>query len=374
MDLLILIPLLYVICTMRISVKGYPDYIDRAQTGAVKGICAVLILLQHMRSYLTPNAFGTHCTLFNTSLNLCGQLMVVMFLFYSGYGVMYALKRNQEAYMSTFLTHRLLKVWLMFAIAVSLYLIIDLVLGNNFPISTIMLSFIGWESIGNSNWFMFDILAMYAFTYFAVKVSREKEQSLRTATIITFCLTLLLIVFLKAAGKGPWWIDTILAYPVGMAFCLLKDRFERVLNSNTKWAALFVAVLGLFSLGYCANRFGWFDSDKLIIRGLGFVSFIGTSSIFAIMVVMLTMKMKIRSKILNWLGENAFSIYILQRLPMILFTHFGMNDNWLKFAVYVILVAIPLAAIYRVHQLHKFTPFPETVTAQHVEIYFILIA
>ena len=76
MDLLILLPLIYMFCTARISVHGHSDYIGREQTGAIKGFWALMILYQHGRSYLTPDAFGIHDNLFNLFLNLCGQLCI----------------------------------------------------------------------------------------------------------------------------------------------------------------------------------------------------------------------------------------------------------------------------------------------------------
>lgn len=38
---------------------------------------------------------------------------------------------------------------------------------------------------------------------------------------------------------------------------------------------------------------------------------------FALIVVMLTMKIRIGNSVLQWFGENLFPLYIYQRLPMI---------------------------------------------------------
>lgn len=345
MDILIILPLLYILCTFRISLRGYPDSIGREQTGAIKGFWALMILYQRGRSYLTPDAFGIHDNLFNLFLDLCGQLIVVMFLFYSGYGIMCALRRNTEAYLSTFLSHRFLKAWLMFAMAVGCFLLLDIVLGYRYTISTVLLSFTGWESIGNSNWFMFDILVLYLFTYVSLKIVVRSGLSLKGALTIIFIFTLFLIICLKRADKGSWWVDTVLAYPVGMLYGLYKERFENLVRGR-RWIPAFISIFLLFVTGYAANRFGWFDSGLICIRLLRFLTFIGTSSVFALVIVMLTMKVRITSPGLTWLGRNAFAIYILQRLPMIIFAHFGLNNDWIPFFAAVMPTTFLIASLY----------------------------
>ena len=42
-------------------------------------------------------------------------------------------------------------------------------------LSRILLSLIGWKSIGNSNWYMFDILLLYVLTYVAFKVTKKQD-------------------------------------------------------------------------------------------------------------------------------------------------------------------------------------------------------
>lgn len=56
----------------------------------------------------------------------------------------------------------------------------------------------------------------------------------------------------------------------------------------------------------------------------------------------------IRSRVLYYFGEYAFAIYILQRLPMIVFTHF-MSLNIMTNYVFVVLslaVTVVLAVFF----------------------------
>lgn len=79
---------------------------------------------------------------------------------------------------------------------------------------------------------------------------------------------------------------------------------------------------------------------------LNFAVAVFVSSIFAMLVLLLTMKIKLDNPALRWLGVNAFAIYILQRLAMILGQHFGWNKNAVLFACFVIPATLLISAIY----------------------------
>ena len=88
--------------------------------------------------------------LFFTVSALLGQLIVVMFLFYSGYGIYEQVKAKGKSYVRSFLPHRFLPTYASFAICVFFYFVLSLVLRADYPVRQVLLSFIGWESIGNS--------------------------------------------------------------------------------------------------------------------------------------------------------------------------------------------------------------------------------
>lgn len=342
MNLLILLLVIITIYGARVSSDGHSDYIGRNQTDSIKGIFAIIILFSHMRGYLPPP--GENDIVFYSTLVFIDQLMVVMFLLYSGYGVMESLKRNRQKYYDTFLTHRLLKTWLMFAIAVGLYFILALVLGHEYPAKNYIWCWIGWESIGNSNWFVFDILVLYLITYSGLFVANRMRLSLKKCTIIVLVLTFIFDIFLKSSGKDAYWYDTIIAYPVGMLFSLYKPQIEKRARGY-RWIMLFLVFAGLFLACRYVSM-----SDLLKANGatrmVNHLMYISTSSFFAIALVFLTMKLKLDNAALRWLGVNAFAIYILQRLTMILCAEAGLNKHSLVFAAIVIPSTLLIAAIF----------------------------
>ena len=90
--------------------------------------------------------------------SMLGQLIVVSFLFYSGYGIMIPIIKEGSEYYLSIHTKRLFKVWYHFEIAIILFIFIVVTLGKDYNISKYMLAFTGWVSIGNSDWYVFAVL------------------------------------------------------------------------------------------------------------------------------------------------------------------------------------------------------------------------
>lgn len=66
--------------------------------------------------------------------------------------------------------------------------------------------------------------------------------------------------------------------------------------------------------------------------------------VFALILVLVTMKVKLNNRALRWLGINCFGIYILQRIPMALFSELGLTAHWAVFYVAVVAATLVLAA------------------------------
>lgn len=251
--------------------------------------------------------------------------MVVMFLIYSGYGIMESFCRKKEDYIKSFLRKRVLKTLVHFDIAVALFFLLAVILGHKYTTEEYLLSWIGWLNIGNSNWFIFDILALYLLAYLTLLVGLHYELNERTLTWINFGLTCgLMVVLLKSKSSEEWWYDTILAFPTGMLWSIYRKRLEPALKDwRQYWLSFGVVTLLFVCTYYMGHHF------KVAF-------FFVASALFGIWVILLTMKLKIGNRILHWLGKNAFSIYILQRLSMIVATEYGINQQPLLFMLIVI--------------------------------------
>lgn len=282
------------------------EYLSMDSTNAVRGVFMILIFLSHMMQYYVYTEEID--VLGGTVSRALGQMIVVMFMFYSGYGIGESVKRKGSAYIKSFPVNRVLKTWLHFAIGVFVYYVLSLILGVKYPAGQIWLSFIGWTSIGNSNWYIFAVVILYIITWVAFSLAKKNKYI--AAGIVTV-LTVVYIVVMYFF-KENWWFDTVLCYAAGLWYSLGKEKIEKVLtNNNFIWIIVFVA-----------GAVGWWYSH--FYRTLPAMRILEAVS-FTLAVVMLSLKVSIRSKPLVWVGKYTFEIYILMRIPMKLFGIWGLS-------------------------------------------------
>ncbi len=332
----IYVAMLAVLCFIGIKFRGkngFEDYMSPQKTGSIKGIFVIIVLLSHVRQYIKlDNSLMNEP--FKDFMVFLGQLMVVMFLFYSGYGVLLGLQKK-EGYVKSIITKRAPKVLLHYDIAIVIFFLLGLALGRNYTVKKLLLSFIGLDAVGNSVWFIFVILILYILTFVAFIISGKKVI---LGTVITTLLSVAAMFVLRYLKSDEyWWYDTVMCYPLGMWFALAKPCIDKeLLPDFNKWfactAGSAVAFLTLHNL-----RIAMGNSRNVFIIGALF---------FAITIVLASMRISINNGILRWFGKRVFGIYILQRIPMIIFSHFGLNDNPFLFTAVCFAVTIVLAEIF----------------------------
>ena len=312
---------------LRVKRAGfYDDFLGRKQTDAVKGLFILMVLLSH--SILEVQATGTYplATVDIIGYRIrtgFGQLVIVMFFFYSGYGVMEAIKSKGNDYIDSFPRHRVLATLLNFDVAVLFFIGLNLLMGIRMDLNQIAWSFVAWKNVGNSNWYIFVILYCYLASWVSAKV--YPKNSLRIV-LMTFLLVLVgegALSFLKH-GETRWY-DTLLCYPVGMGFSLFKERFSDFARRN--YLPVLVLVLAVF-LFFHFQR--WIPA----LRGL---TYNGKSIAFCLLVVLVTMKVKVGNRFLYWAGAGVFPIYIYQRLPMRALRHWA-GDAWVAANPYMFIL------------------------------------
>lgn len=286
------------------------DYLSRQQGDSVKGIFILMVFLFHANSYVQEAGYAYAHWTDAVFLDLCakfGQLIVVMFLFFSGYGVMSAIRNKGAAYVQAMPRHRILTVLVNFDVAVVIFAVLQLLLGRVFPVNRYLLSLVGWEQIGNSNWYIFVILVCYAVTWLSALICKSGYKMLIISVLLLSAFYAVLV-----HCKEPHWYNTMVAYPLGMAAGLWKDRLDKLQKTPGYWVALVLGFLGL-ALTYIHHE----DPVGLVH------SF--RSVVFAVVMVLLLMKVKVGNPVLDWAGKNLFLLYIFHRFPMILLSHF---DPW----------------------------------------------
>ena len=102
------------------SIKEFnTDYMSKDNTNIVKGVFVVFVFFSHCTQYLTLD--GPLDKPYMDIRHFMGQMIVAMFLFYSGYGIMESIKSKSFGYVKKIPIRRILKTLINFDIIVLLY-------------------------------------------------------------------------------------------------------------------------------------------------------------------------------------------------------------------------------------------------------------
>lgn len=313
----VLILLLLIFNKMDISKPGEfnKDYISPDGTLAVKGIFVALILLSHGKGYLTLG--GAYDEPYIALQNHLNQMVVAMFLFYSGYGMMESMKKKQFGYVKSIAVKRFPNLLLNYDLAVLLFFVLGYIIGEPQTVKSLLVALTAWNGIGNSSWYIFAILAMYVATMIAFlpkKLSESKAVEFVSLIVLT-ALGIELVWALKEVGKPSFFYNTIILFPLGFWYSYFKNTIEKVLMKNDVIYSVFLALAVVAYIFAYLHR--W---DRLIAYEVWAV-------LFCVIIVMLTMKISLQNEVLKFLGKHIFSIYIIQRIPMILLDYYGVSDR-----------------------------------------------
>ena len=305
-------------------------YLSKETTTSVNGLFIVIVFFSHVQSYhVLPDPV-------RTVTSALGQLMVAMFLFYSGYGVGCSVRKKGMAYVHAMPRKRMGKVLASFSPAVLLYALLDLACGIPFTGSQFVLSLVGWETLGNSHWSIFVILCLYLITWLACEVCGRYLEGRRREVcsfVVMSLFCILLFLFLHET-KESWWYNTLTAYPLGSFVSLTKEKWDTLLGYRGVWLGLALMSLIIVIL---LRPLSWHASLYLIM-----------TVVYCVLILCLTKKVPVYHPVLYWLGTHLFEIYILMRIPMILLL--SIPVAWIQepfvFAGISFVLTLLLAALY----------------------------
>lgn len=274
-------------------------YISKEDTNAVRGIFILLIFASHFWQYVSLS--GPLNEVYQWLRSFLGQLVVVPFLFFSGFGVGTSIRRRGSAYIRSMPVCRICKILLQFDLAIMLFILMHAVMGRTFPMKRIILSLVGWNSVGNSDWYVLAILLLYICTWISFHAMENRWIALVGTTVLT-----IFMCFFLGQYKEEYYYNTIMAYTAGLWYAWCQESVEKTVFANNR--AYFYTV-GLFAVAFRIFHRHW---------GKSIVYYELTAITFALLVVFLMAKIKLSNRVLRYCGEHVFSLYILQRIPMIM--------------------------------------------------------
>ena len=325
------------LCLFGLRFSGFnKNYIDRKSTVQINGIFVFLVLLSHFCGYYGDALPIPFSTTYLEIRRMLAQLVVTTFLFFSGYGIMESIKRKGSAYVNN-IPLKVIDLINSFVIAILMYVLLNLYIGRDMSVSQVLLSFIGWESIGNSNWYLFDILGLYLLTFASFKMCDGKPKP---SILLNLVLMLGFMWFVGNYRSGMRWYNTLLCYWAGMLYSYNKAWIDQhVMRNAMTYLCTGAVLIGCFIYTYHRR-----DAINYYIAHAIFFSFI---------VCWAAMIVQLKSPILTWLGDHIFGIYILQRIPMLLGKHWGwMQSNPIFYGVFCFLATMLLAILFAILLKH----------------------
>lgn len=331
--LIVLLIFLIVSCSsMKIAAEGqfHNDYLSKSNTTAINGIFVVLVFLCHFAQYVkfSPDFIDQSFVFFKSHL---GQLVVTTFLFFSGYGIICSISKKGLDYVKAIPKKRFLSVLIHFDIAVILFMVVNVLLGKGFPIKENLIALTGWESIGNSNWYIFAILALYLIVFLSFIVCKGNKY---IGTAITAILTVGFVFVMILAKKPNYYYNTLICYPAGMIYGLFKDKFDKIImHSDFVYTCFVAAAFAGFLFTYR-------------IRDKGVEQFSLCCLFFIAVIVLVSMKIQLNNSFLQLMGNHVFAVYILQRIPMLLLSKIGLNNHAYIFLIASFIVTLGMTFVF----------------------------
>lgn len=306
--MIVFVVILGLITLQGIRIRKDSPLLSKEMTTAVNGIFAICIFLTHCSEYISLPVSMVDM-LYRHFQNFHNQWIVAGFLAFSGYGVMGQIGEKGEDYLKEYPKTRLAKTLFNFDIAVLLFLLMDCILVIKYSTIEIIGSFVGITSIGNSNWYIFAVLVMYVLSYVCARIF--KENKIAQAVGVTLG-TIVYIAVMQLAGMPSRFISTVLCYSAGIWIYICKDKILALFKNHKviSICVILIILAGTYKLRY---------NDYIMNI---------SSIVFVLAIVYFNVFFEIKSRILQFFGKHAFSIYILQRIPMTVFYSCGIFSDY----------------------------------------------
>ena len=334
--MIVILICIFLLCFYKIKINTgnsfNSGYLESKSTLPMKGLFTLLIFLSHFATYTSmKKPLDLPYAAFKTYL---AQAIVAPFLFFSGYGIFVSIKAKKN-YVEKMPGNRIWHTLFIFHAALFLFFLTQMIKGRTFSAVYYLQTLISWQSLGNSDWYVFSILSLYLLTYISFAVFGRKNHD--AGLIANAALLLVFTLFVKLYKSG-YWYNIYFAYWFGMLYARWKDQIDEcVMQRSGTWVMSILTVAFSFYILHAYRN--------------NLIAYEACAVLFALFVVLMMMKITLGNPLLVYCGKHLFSLFILQRIPMILLqkTIVAKND-YVYFVVCLILTFI-LSAVF-----DKFVP------------------
>ena len=174
-----------------------------------------------------------------------------------------------------------------------------------------------YTSIGNSNWFAYTIILFYIYAFLSfVFIKNKKYNYLGIIFITILCFLHGNFTYFLYLKKLRFGVDNILPFILGIYYSGIRKYTDTYIM---KYDFSYFAILSSFSLIFC---YFYINKDISIFMH------ILMNGTFSIIVVLVNMKVKFDNEFLKFLNAHSYSIYLLQRIILSIFSKKKYLENY----------------------------------------------
>lgn len=308
----------------KITKKDYDVLFTLNDTNNLNGIFVFIVFISHFLSYNINRSSLDFYLLKKTTLFL-GQLMVVSFFFFSGYGIKHSIDNKDNYFPKKFIS-KFKKLFKLYFIAILFYMLYNMITNKHYDTDVVLLSFIALESIGNSNWFVFVTFVHYIIILLLYTNFEHTNERLRLYLYLAMLIVFSVIIY--NFNHNKFWIDTIVAFPFGMYVKSNEQKIIRFLNTKKYYFITTFIIIFLFLFIRLALNY------SIILHNVNTLIFSGLLIVF-------NCKFSIRSNILIFFSNYTFEIYIYQRIFFDLVINIlGISSFYLSFSLSLLFTSL----------------------------------
>lgn len=298
---------------------------DTQRVLPLRGILALLIVMHHFSQKVSPLGIPVI-----REFGLWGGVVVGIFFFITGYGLMVSYVGKGTAYLDTFFSRRFGKLLPSFIIATVGWLVVECFWTGENAFRSVAGLLHGHTPLPNS-WFVYAILLFYAFFYWAAR--RHGRHSERIIVALGLAVTVYCVV-VRVIHWGGWWYTSSYALVAGVAYAWYEPKVKSWLYAKPmRVAAVQAAVLCMMGGIYGVY---WITGKGISLVMVSAAVLAPLSVVFAIYALGMA-----QGRVLRFLGRISYEIYLVHGCFLLVFL--DMKEEWVLYLLVVFAATIPVA-------------------------------
>jgi peptidoglycan/LPS O-acetylase OafA/YrhL len=329
-DILVILFLVLILISLR-KEKNSDSYLSKEKCASLRGIMAISIILHHL-----SERFSEYPVL--NQFERVGYLIVAIFFFLSGYGLMCSYKIKGKEYFKGFWKTRIGYLFIVYFLISVVYFVYFNAVGEHISFSDFLLSFINGVPTAVFSWYIIVQLLFYIIFYSVFFFFDKTKNYIKI--IIVFILTICMMVAFYMLKFAFYWYISDLAFVGGLLYSEYKKKIDLLLKKHyiIMLSATLVGCAISILLPVLASKIN-FQSTLLYPLSRNMFSML-----LAVFLVFIMYKIDFKSKVLSYIGSISLEIYLIHGLFMNAFNRFNTSD--LLYCVLVLICSIAFAILF----------------------------